>query len=119
MKVSLKQEYKGQLGLHFNPVTRVFYYTLTYRNYPAYEPEVVFIEEGDELTVRSPEDGSVLIHRVVEFEYDSHRCMEMETGEYRQMIGQHPVEGILTNIEPTYWFNLFAQNAFADLVKNV
>lgn len=119
MQVSLKQEYKGQLGLHFNHITREFFYTLTQYAYPKYEPEVVKIEEGDEITVRSPHDGSIIIHRVVEFDYESHRRMNMETGTYHQMIGSQPVNGILTNIEPGYWFALFAEGYYADLVKHV
>lgn len=119
MQVSLKEEYKGQLSLHFNNVTREFHYTLTQYAYPKFEQEVIDIEDGDELTVRSPHDGSIVINRVVEFDYDSHRRMNMETGTFHQMIGSQPVKGILTNIEPTYWFNLFAHGFYADLVKHV
>lgn len=119
MNVVLKEEYKGQLGLKFNHVTREFSYILTHHSYPNYLAEVVDIEEGDELTVRSPQDGSILMHRVVEFDYDIHKQMNMETGTFHQMISHQPVKGILKNIEPTYWFNLFAQGYIADLIKKV
>lgn len=119
MKVSLKEEYKGQLGLEFNPLTSECKYILTQYAYPRFEAEIVEIEEGDELTVRSPHDGSIVIHRVVEFDYDSNLQMNINTGVYHQLIAGHPVSGIPPNIEPTYWFNLFTQGYPADLIKKV
>ena len=119
MNVSLKEAYKGQLGLEFNSTTRECRYILTQHAYPKYEAEVVEVEEGDLITVRSPHDGSIVIHRVVEFDYEMNLRMDMETGKYHQFIAQHPVRGIMTNIEPTYWFNLFTQGYPADLVKTV
>lgn len=119
MNVSLKEEYKGQLGLFFDNQTLACKYILTQHAYPRYEPEVVEIEEGDILTVRSPHDGSILIRRVVEFDYDVGLQMNIDTGQYRQFIGGHPVNGIPLNIEPTYWFNLFSQGYAAELVKHV
>lgn len=119
MKVSLKESYKGQLGLVFDPLSRECKYVLTQYAYPRFEPEVVDIEEGDEITIRSPHDGSILIHRVVEFDYESGLRMDIQTGKYHQFIATHPVRGIMTNIEPTYWFNLFSQGYPADLIKTV
>lgn len=119
MQVSLKEEYKGQLGLKYDFVTREFSYILTHHSYPNYLPEIVDIEEGDELIVRDPNDGSILLRRIVEFDYDSHKQMDHETGTFHQMISFQRVKGIMTNIEPTYWFNIFAQGYIADLIKSV
>lgn len=119
MQVELKEHYKGQLELRFNNLTRQFEYTLVHYPYPKNERLVEEIEEGDELIVRSPQDGSIIIHRIVEFDYDSHKRMNMETGSMHQTVSGQPVTGILTNIEPTFWFNLFAQGYYADLIKKV
>lgn len=119
MQVSLKEEYKGQLALKFDQANREFYYILGYREYPKYDYQEIEIEEGDELTVRSPLDGSVLIHRIVEFDYDSFKQMNLETGSMHQMVAMQPIRGIMKNIEPNYWFNCFAQNYPADLTKKV
>jgi hypothetical protein len=119
MEVSLKEEYKGQLGLRFDNTTREFTYVLTYYVYPKYESLVVEIEEGDLLTIRSPDDGSILLHRVVEYDYDTHKNMNLETGTMHQTISMQPVKGILKSVEPNYWFNLFVHGYYADLVKTV
>lgn len=119
MNVSLKEEYKGRLGLRYDYETHACDYVITQRAYPSYEPEVIKIEEGDLLTIRSPHDGSIIIHRIVELEYDTGLLMDIETGKYRQFIAGHPVNGIPPNIEPVYWFNMFTQEFPADLVKHV
>lgn len=119
MEVSLKEEYKGQLGLRFDNATREFTYVLTHYTYPNYEPSVVDIEEGDVLTVRSPVDGSILLHRVVEYDYETHKNMNLETGTMHQIISMQPVKGILKSVEPNYWFNLFTHGYHADLIKTV
>lgn len=119
MQVSLKEHYKGQLALRFIEKDREFEYVLIHYPYPANQQTITPIEEGDELIVRSPHDGSIVIRRIVEFDYESHQRMNMETGAMHQMISMQPVRGILTNIEPTFWFNLFAQGYHADLIKEV
>jgi hypothetical protein len=58
-----------------------------------------------------------VISRVVEFDYETGKVMHPETGQYHQRISGQPVNGVLTNIEPTYWFNLFANGYFADLKR--
>ena len=119
MEISTKQKYEGQLGLRYDHRTAEFEYILTYHEYPKYMPEVVKLEDGDELVVRSPLDGSILMRRIVELDYESFRRMDHETGQFFQFVSGQRVKGVQTQVEPTYWFNLFAQGYFADLIKVV
>lgn len=117
MKVSLKNAYRGQLGLKLDYTTHEYYYILIYSEYPSFERKEIRIKEGDELTIRNPSDGSILIHRKVEFDYDKFRIINLETGGRHQVVSNIPVTGVLTNIEPTYWMSLFTNAYPADLVR--
>lgn len=111
-------QYKGQLTLEFDAVARHFNYALVHYTYPRqWEPQSVSIEPGDRLVIRSPLDGSIVIQRDVEFDYKSYQVMSHETGTMHQMVQNQPVNGILTDIEPTYWLNLFLNGYVADLYK--
>lgn len=112
--------YKGQLTLEFNQATREFGYALVHYTYPKHhEPQRVTIDEGDHIIIRTPTDGSVLIDRIVEFDYDSFKSMSLESGTFHQLVQNQPVNGILTNVDPSYWLNLFLNGYYADLTKKV
>lgn len=118
MNVSLKTEINGVLDLIYDNRTGEFSYVLKHVQYPSYEIEIVKIEEGDVLTVRSLQDTSIVIRREVDFDYDSYKSMDIHTGKYYQMVLDRRVSGVQKNIEPSYWLQFFLNNHPATLVKS-
>lgn len=119
MEVSLKEETNGVLDLIYNNITGEFTYVLKHVEYPKYEIEYLPIEEGDVLTVRSHADGSVIIRRELELDYDSLKTMDMHDGKYYQLVMGRRLKGIQKNIEPNYWLQLFLTNHPATLTKKL
>jgi hypothetical protein len=119
MKVALKEKYNGQLSLEYNALTGEFSYILVYQDWNSTELQAVKIEEGDEILIRNPHDGSPMIHRVVELDYDSHKQMDIDTGKYYQIVGGQRLKGVQVGVEPHFWLNMFIQRYNADLTKSV
>lgn len=119
-KIQEYVNYKGQLTLQFNRETHEFSYALVYYEYPRqHEPQFVTVDSGDDIVIRNPADGYLMLSRVVEYEYETGKAMNLETGKVHQMVAGQPVNGIMVGIEPTFWLNLFLNGYYADLKKKV
>ena len=119
MKVVLKEEYKGQLSLRWVPLKREYEYILTHYTYPRDYADIAIIEEGDEIVIRQPGDGSIVMKRKIELERENFRQMDPSTGTFHQIVNGQPVSGLQKGLDPSYWLSLFNNGYHADLIKKV
>ena len=118
MDIKITDHYKGQLGLRYNQLECDFEYILSYGTYETnYNIKVIEIQNGDELTIRSPDDGTIVHTLIVDFDYEAGKQMNIENGKMYQMVSFQPVNGLQKGLEPTYWFNFFVNGYYADLKR--
>lgn len=120
MNIELKEHYKGQLAVRYNHVEQHFEYSLIYAAQhlvAGLQPEVLHLKDGDELTIRNPVDGNIILKTTIDLDREAELRLNVLNNKFQQFIGNQPVEGIQKGVEPYFWVNLFNNGYYADVIR--